>query len=290
MAEPTVNYCPKTADLKMFQDAVNDLSIASAVKGTHASSTLYSNFDDLRNNCNNQLIHASYGTVGVTPTQSHHFRGYPRPTVDMNYEVVHSGSYPNEETEYLKVTPTLNYKVGYAITIDVICDQYEGDVDGTMLTSSCTFTFNAGSTVPDSYTVAVSVGSNSYRINAQYVQPGDAFDIYTETNVSTTLDINLLLAETDPYIVTLDYTAAAPIYTHNVEPWDDLSCSGVGEGGAFNAYSLDSTLGNGSVLYTTSALTTPIANDDYGFNIIDDTIFDYGTTTSGVISGYTSCP
>jgi hypothetical protein len=290
MAEPTQNYCPKVADLKMMQDVANDLSIASAVKGTHVSSTLYTDFDNLRNNANTDLIHSSFGTVGVTPTESNHFRGYPRPTLDLNYQVIHTGTFPNEQYEFLQVTPTLNGKLGYDLTVSVICDQFKDDSDGALLTSSCTFTFNAGSTVPDSFTVAVSLGGNNYRINTQYVQPGDAFDIHTETNASTTLDVDLLLVDSDPFITMLEYTAASPVFSHTLQTIDALNCSGAASGTDITAYSLDSTLANGSTLYTTNQLTTTIADDDYAFNIVDDTIFDFGSTTSGVISGFTSCP
>jgi hypothetical protein len=41
MAEPTTNYVPLTASAKMFRDSANDKTIASAVKGTHGSGTLY---------------------------------------------------------------------------------------------------------------------------------------------------------------------------------------------------------------------------------------------------------
>ncbi len=63
------------------------------------------------------LINNSYGTQGVRPTNFGQLNGFPKPTVDMNYVVVTTGTYPNEVTEYLKVTPTLNNIVGFSVVI-----------------------------------------------------------------------------------------------------------------------------------------------------------------------------
>ena len=259
MAEPTINYVPKTADAKMFQDTANDKSIASAVKGTHAGSVLYSNFDDLRNNCITALLDSTNGgPQHVTPTNTGAFRGYPKSTLSMNYTVIEIGSAPAVITEALTCLPTLNNKLGFAITFYVTVQEELLNDTGLNIHDEW-FTFNAGSTSVSSSSISIFSGG-------KYVLSEDAptasWDLSIECfpRASTPSTYDAYRPSENTYTGIMEYTPQELAYSHTLTPnVSSLNCVNSGSGGSTAYYSDDSYLATNSVIYTNNLLTTPLS-------------------------------
>jgi hypothetical protein len=287
MAEPTTNYVPLTASAKMFRDSANDKTIASAVKGTHGSSTLYTTFDNLRTNCNNDLVDGTHGTQGVDPTESEHFRGYPKPTVTMNYEVVDAGTSPDYQKLLCK--PTLNNKVGFDIVVNL--DIYEwtgvGIPPGTP-TRTQQFTISEGNTLITSVSPAWTAdGSGKRRIEQTYQQPSTAEDVNVISEFLFAPS-NMYLTEATTYITRLLYDTSITVYAHILKTYTQSTCGGT-EGSRTRFYSSHLTLIVGSVLYTDVDLTVKATNhyltEPFGFGYRIITL----NTSTGTITGFLTC-
>jgi hypothetical protein len=285
MADPTANYCPRgVTDLKMMQDTTNDLSIGSAVKGTHASSTLYTNFDDLRNNATNTLMDTVYNASKITPTNTEMFRGYPKPTITMNYEIWPVIDGANTLMYLVADLPMLNNKIGYSLIITASIREERSDTSALLLQHDETFTYTAGSTVPSSST-ATELETGVYQLTES--DPTASYDI--DATVTITVNREAYLADTTPYEETLLYVADQ-IYAHLFTPITALSCVGTFDVDATTTcYSYDSTLANGTTLYASTAMSSPISNNDYALDFENASNFNYGATSSGVISSYGEC-
>lgn len=285
MAEPTQNYCPKTADLKMFQDSANDKTIASAVKGTHASSTLYSNFDDLRNNCVSALVHNTYGTKGVTPTQTEHFRGYPKPTITLNFEKVTVGTYPSMTYQKLLCKPVLNNKLGFDITVTI--SVIENDPTDGIDSHDETFTFAAGGTAITSSSLTAD-GSGKYRLDTTYPQPTNVENLAMQVD-NYTAGTDAYFTESDPYTTTLTYTGATTVYSGSFNNYTGTVCGGA-VGSAITLYTTtapttggttDPRWSNPAKFYTDAALTTVAPNASYYLTSTGGVFYDVYQITDG---------
>ena len=179
MINPTSNWCHPTNDLKMMQDAANDLTIGSAVKGT--SGTLYTTFDNQKANAYTPFLDSVYGVAPIT--SSHEFRGYPKPTVTCTFNEFFNSS---TGTDALRVTCTIPNKVGFDIVIafqnlTVDTTVYEATISAgnTSVTNSPMFVATSGNTPIDYDMTWYSTGStNQYTptLNAvsgtlTYVEP-----------------------------------------------------------------------------------------------------------------------
>lgn len=286
MAEPTSNFVPRTADASMF-DASK--SIENAVKQTLTPTTSYKNFDDLRNNCVVNLIDENYGTQGTTPTTSGEFRGYPRPTVYMNYQVI---THSNGQTLY--GTPTLNNKVGYALTVRLDVEE-DKPANENPVNNYIDFTISSGATTASAaYSDALAGTPPStafgYRINNTYIMPSLTEEIRVTTFVDNyTVDV---YDGSQPYNVFLQYTATPTVITYYIQTSTlGDNCGGwIGVEGFF-VYST-ATLANGNTMYSDFALTTTYNGGGGWFitNQIGDFTYDRFTLSSvGVVGSYTNC-
>lgn len=290
MADPTQNFVPKTALLKIIQDATNDKSIASAVKGTHASSTLYSDFDALRSNCQVNCISTTYGgTKGVTPTSSDDFRGYPVPTLYMNYAEYTVGSAPAAITEHLKCTPTLTYKVGFALSFNINVEHVDCNLSTT--TVNHTLTFNAGSTTPATFTGATSLGGGAYKINT--VSPTNGCTVLVTPLASSNNSYEIYHTDSLSWSTTLSYTPAQTVYTYliNHKQTGTVNCSSTpATAKSISMYGYCTQIANGCQVFGDSGLSTYPASAWYVRNVGGFGIFDYFYVNgSGYVSGYTVC-
>lgn len=290
---------PKTGSFKMFRDSVLDNSIADAIFGTEG--TLYSNFDDLRNNCNTNMIHDSYGSRNGTPTNSEQFRGYPKPELDMDYSTLTTGTAPSATGEYLSCLPTINYSVGFVLTynleifeaIDYGLDTEENN------TSYATITFNAGSTSMNSST-GLTLVSGRYRLNNYYTHTTTAQDIYVEVTISSvsasSADFYNVSGQSNPHSDTLSYTAATS-YPFTVYEFISVpSCASVPAvtpSSPFTVYKAGaSAIANGDILYTDFNLTTYLGNSNYSVGDPSTNPFSYFRINNGagLVQGFTTCP
>jgi hypothetical protein len=261
MADPTANYCPRgVTDLKMMQDTTNDLSIGSAVKGTSSTSTLYTNFDDLRNNATNSMMDTVYNASKITPTNTEMFRGYPKPTTTMDFQKFTDGTYPSAQVEKAYCNPVLNNIIGFDITITVETEEWPDGDEESQLNYTYTFKFNAGSTTPN----LVKRG-----VTTIYAESGGAEDGYWQINYnnpsgSTYYDFYVADTTADhpkygdtTWDTSLNYTAPPTVYDYDIDEYENLECSStVVDTVHVWSYTQISQIVNGKILYSNSGLTT----------------------------------
>ncbi len=177
MVDPTVNWCHPTDDLKMMQDSALDLTIGSAVEGT--TGTLYTEFDDLRTNA-----FAAFRASGSgTPTESGHFRGYPKPTVTADFSEFAGGS---DTPNSLRVECRIGNKLGFDLAVHF----QNLDVDSTV------------------YEATIFAGNRSSGISPMFTT-NSADIIYTMTFYSTTSTTQFTPSLTGDTTGTLVFTAPA---------------------------------------------------------------------------------
>jgi len=284
MAEPTQNYVHLTAISKVFQDTANDKSIASAVQKT--GSTLYTNIQDLADNAVLALMNTTHNPSKITPTNLDHFRGYPKPTIDMNWEEVRVGSYPSEQYEYAACLPVMNNKVGFDVVVNVnvreiLPDLTEDDNDHV-------FTFSEGGTSCTCPTLSTD-GSGRFILNETYQQPTVTENIVVENTVTSTNYLTYLTPLT--YNTTLNYTAETVAYEiTNLNKYLSSSCGSTCPTATRTGFytTTSATLVAGRTIYTDATLTTPVT---FTTGAANATAFDFDrfTLVSGVVSSFTNC-
>ena len=276
------NYkVPFTGNAQMY-DGIQ--SIQQSVRKTLVADTVYTDFDSLRTNCNNALIDGTYGTQNSTPTSSNDFRGYPRPTVDMDFVVEATGTSPAAIYENLVCAPTLNNIIGFDITITVTITEEIASV-GIPQIHDETFTFLAGNTSPTSSTLTLVGGT--YQCNTTYDMPPTTENIDISANLATNSDYYQVGGS---IVDTLAYTAALTVYSHTIQAFPAASCGFNAGGTDITAYSLDSVIANGTQLFSNASLTTYYASGSYSSPPVSDFIYDWWSqSATGIVSGFTSC-
>lgn len=286
------NYVPKTGNFNMFlpvAGGAEDDSLESAIRLTIASGvrpTRIQNFGSLISNVPNyDLIDDDHGTKGSVPSQSTQFRGYPKPSISMNFETATTGVHPLEITQDLVCEPVLNNIVGFDVVISVQVIEEIVSV-GIPQIHNETLTIAKGSTSVTSSTLPTFTGGKR-RCNTVYRGSTVQEDITAQAKI-TTVAVSTYHSTT-PYSVTLTYTAPPTIYSHTIETFPNASCGFFGGGTPSTAYSLNSTV-NGAVLYSDALLTTFFAAGNYATNYIGDFEYDwFALSATGVVSGYTVC-
>ena len=282
---------PKTGQCKLFRDSTNDNSVQDAVFGVKGVN--YTNIQSLATNCNSALIDSSYGTRNSTPTNALQFRGYPRPEIDMNYFVVHTGSFPNQQTEYLRCLPTLNASIGFAITLTLEVQEISANVGGLGTFTYPTFTFNAGSTTPSSSSLTPIAGGY-YVLNTTYTQPSHPYNITVNSTVNSVATSSYYLTEADPYQALLEYEAATSVNALDFYNYSTNSCSGsIVPTIPTTVYSTSTEIAEGAVLYQEAGLINVITNSYGATNIvglpINPVAYDWFAVTSGTVGALNSC-
>lgn len=276
------NYVPKTGSFNMFLPSAGgaeDSSIESAIRLTIPSGvrpTRIQNFGALVSNVPNyDLINSTYGTKGGVPSQSTQFRGYPMPTVTMNYEIIETGTFPNIRWEALWCQPTLNNIVGFDIVISLSVFELQDGNGNTTVTP--TLTIAKGSTTVTSTTGLDSPTSGKYRLDTSYRQPTNTENISGSVVYST--NESTYLAEASTYNFNLTYTPATTIYSRVWNNYSQSTCGGTPSGSITVYTTTAPQLGGntdprwavGADFFTTNQLTTAISAGNY-----------YATDTGGV--------
>jgi hypothetical protein len=271
--------------MDMFGASTGD-SIEANMIGTTATAN-FTNFDSMRTAAVTNMIHSSYGTRNSTPTESHDFRGYPRPAVTLTYRIRTQGSSPQAINERLTFEATIASKVGFNLVIDLDVTEwdYNSGSRGASTQHDETYTINAGGTTMSSSTMTAWSGNE--RIVDEYYQTVDRDMRVVYTANHPTYDASPTVKDQ-----LLDYTAALPPITWagNATYTSQVDCNGTL--GAFNItyYSPTTPFQNGMILYTTSAMTTNIgaltrARDNAGRGVFKR----YYTNSAGVVAGLTQC-
>lgn len=299
MAEPTTNYCPTTASFKMIQESANDNTIASAVQKTVPTPTLYDDFDSLRSFCITSLIDTvNGGTQGVTPTSSSDFRGYPLPTIDMDYSVVVTGEDPDEIIETFTCLPTMNNKVGFEVKFRVDVWEWRGSPPSPDYLEWI-FTFNSGSVTPDLVTrdaVTQSLTNGRYQLNVDYeASSGNPENITVITDYIYQSAYAPIIMDSADQNQTLYYTPEVIVYLLT-DFWKyTVGNCGQSPSIVLDYYSRDGpTTEVGDTIYSNAAATTKIT-DSYGAtNRVPTTgfpivAFDWFTVSTGVVGSFNAC-
>jgi len=302
-SEPTNNYVPKVTGFYILRETLNDKTIESAVRTTLAVDRDFTDFDDLRTSINLELLDDQFGNRSYNPTSTNSFRGFPKPTVNMNYAVETFGSAPGPTYQALMCTPTINNKVGFDVswTIQVECTPYiitnnQGIPEGEPNIQNITFTIAQGNTTVTSCTLDggdQDEGAGKYRVNE--IEPLDlgggqlqGVQTFVFFNSSTVF----LYYPTELINENLIYTAAQTIYPYNIEHYDGSGCSNpIGTGSFESVYSLKSasSLSNGDTVWLNAGLSTPPPNGWYIFWQSGLGDFTYGYVTNGTIGSFTGC-
>jgi hypothetical protein len=286
--EPTKNYVPRVTGFFILRETVDDKTIESAVRTTGVDRD-YSDFDDLRLSCDTQLIDSTFGTQNQTPISSDEFRGFPKPTVYMDYATIKIGGGPYG-VDALICSPTMNSKVGFDVTISVQVTEIPNfDEDGITI-KTATFTFNEGSTTPDSFTNVVDLGSGIYQLNSQIPTFAPTVDIVVDVGWLGG-DVPVYSGDGISYSDVLENDPIPPTYNYDIENFTGLGCASLGLGTFQNVYSnfSASSVSEGSTLYTDVGLSNPIPDGWYIFWQIGVQSFTYGYVTNGVVGSFTGC-
>lgn len=269
------NIVPTVGSFSMFLPPAGgseDSSLESAIRLTipiGVRPTRIQNFGALVSNVPNyDLIDSTYGIKGSVPSQSTQFRGYPKPTLDLNYEVVETGTYPNLRWQALWCLPTLNNIVGFDVVITLsIFELQEGNGNTT---TPATLTIAKGSTVVTSTTGLDAPTGGKYRLDTAYRQPTNTANI--SGSIDATVNVSNYFVEDTTYSFNLTYTAATTVYSRTWFDYSQVGCGGTSSGGGFTVYTVASpeTGGNtdprwavNSKFYTDAALTTLLAAGNY---------------------------
>ena len=273
-----------TSGYKIMQDTGGDTSIADNVKGTHASSTLYTDFDSLRTNAINVMMDTTFNPGKITPTNSDMFRGYPKPTTTMNFEEADNLPAPFERFEELFVdAPSINNKVGFSFQLTLAVTERRSDTSAILGTHNETLLWLAGSTEADSSPSGMPfTGGKGWRVS-----DFEATAVYD-------VDVSIVITGNHPFYgaashnATLNFSAST-ISAHLFTPISELSCAGTFSPTPGTCFAASGVLSNGLTLYTSVALTSTISDDDYALDSEDANNFFFATTTTGIISGLTEC-
>jgi hypothetical protein len=278
MPEATKNYVPRSTGFFVMRETVNDMSLESAVRTTIESDRDFADFDDLRLNLIPDLIDGSFGTKGQYPTSTDQCRGYPRPTINMNFNVETFGSVPSPTFDALMCTPTMNNKVGFDVTVTISTEQayYEmgnqtiRDLGDTVF-QTITFTFAQGSTTVTSSNLDATdqdEGAGKYRVNQ--IEPNETSPgVYEGVNITTAYsgaDVIIDYADTFQFTTFLEYSPAIPLKNFTIEHYNGSGCSNPQGTGSFETvYSLKSasSLSNGDSVWLNAGLSTPPPNGWY---------------------------
>jgi len=218
------NLVPEVGGIEMFlpegdSGSTEDNSIESAIKFTIPSGVRPSritNFGSLISHVPDyNLIHNNHGTKGSVPNGQGQFRGYPKPTFSLQFEVVTVGTFPSETYQKLMCKPVMNNMVGFALTVTI--SVIENDPTDGIDEHDETFTFNKGSTTPDSSSLTPD-GDGRYRLDTTYPQPtnvedlGMIVDSYTAGEDAYFVD-EIGGIEISTFSTSLTYVGATTVYS-----------------------------------------------------------------------------
>ena len=321
------NLTPDSGDFYMFKPSgvfTDDSSLESAILKTIASGirpTSIKNFGSLVSSIPNlDLINDSHGTKGGTPSNMGQLRGYPMPTINMNYVIYTPASAPAQVLSVLRCNPTLNNIVGFDVYISF---GVSNDISETHAGVAPTFSYhydypttgaggdwwkiNAGSLTPDSSSIAQNI-AGTYTLNYIFTQPTvqENITVYIPTAPRVTLDAYPASVLVDSYetiesgweypiTALLPYEDATPVYElTDFYKATAGNCSQLAELALPNIWSYSNEVVEGDTLYQTSAMTTPITASFGITNRVGASYpwvsYDWFTVTSGVVGSFNACP
>lgn len=265
MADPSSAYVPRTGDIHIFSTGPFDNAIENAVAGTSGTPN-FTSWDDMRLAADVNLIDGTYGTIGTTPTQTEHMRGYPKTTVNMQYQTDTNSHGVNGTYQDLFCEPILLSSVGYDITINLFITENPDGASPSV--HSEWFTIPKGLTTVETSSLTPD-GGDRYQLNTVYQQPTEDSDILMHCAPGS--DEPIAFLPTTPnevsepsYQVVLDYVASAQVYLFNLNVASSTSCSTCVLTTPISAYGIYPAIVQGNNLWTSTALTTEIANGQYG--------------------------
>lgn len=285
------NLTPTAGNFYMFMDKtspVEDNSLESAIRLTIPSGSRparIQNFVTLISSIPNyDLINSSYGTKGAVPNSMGQLRGFPVPTVTMNYAVVEVGTSPASRYEYFQCNPVLNNIVGFDITITVSVSEVD-DTFTEVAYNEYSFVFLKGSTSPSSVTIP-SDGTGKWKLNS--VSPDASTDIQVLSSISS--GSTLYYSDSVATYQTLTYYPALVVYSHDLYAYTGTPCGGTLGSLVDTVYSTSNFLSNGDVVYANNDLTGTVTGGWYGYNLISPPVeHDYFELVSNVVTNYGNC-
>jgi len=236
---------------------VIDLAYTSTTTGTIYPAP-NKQWDAIRKQIRSHYIDSTYGTQTSEPADTDQARNYPRPTLNYAISEVHVGSYPQQQYEYVRILPTLTYRLPFDFTLSISNrEETVAGGSGSRVTITKTFTWTEGKTGAPSSSNAGSLGSGYYRLDETYDQPtyaGDTIDLVTDAGTSPSM--TTYGTKTGAGTYNLDYTAQATAYT-----WSSLYTSTTpcpGSQGTFigTKYGTSAPYNNGAILYDDSNFNT----------------------------------
>ena len=298
----------------MFQDKdtpVADTSLEYAIRMCIASGIRPSRiqyFNNLISNIPNyNLINNLYGTKGGVPTNMGQMRGFPKPTISMNWEKIETtsieyfGGHPNKIHTYeeLWCRPAFNNIIGFAmdITIDVYSQTGATIPPDTGTPDTAVFTMGIGSSYPTSTTGTAefsgSGASRKWRLTT--------LDPFTEEDqvsflANGTTDYAAYWNGTDSaYQGTLSYSFNQIYLEAYYDTSSGSACTSVQTGSQKTLY-YDPPSGTalvvGSEVWSDTGLTTNLAAGNYVYDVGYDGLGSYKYITmnsSGTVSSQGEC-